>query len=98
MTSADRAKLLERSKLVMSVPALRARIFENFLDTMDLIRVGVAERTGRDPDDIEVRAFAGAVVGALAGVSAVWTSGDGEQDLGDLADQALALLERGLPL
>jgi AcrR family transcriptional regulator len=98
MTNADRAKLLERSKLVMSVPALRARIFENFLDTMDLIRVGVADRTSRDPDDIEVRAFAGAVVGALAGVSAVWTSGDGEQDLGDLADQALALLERGLPL
>ena len=98
MTKADLAKLLERSKLVMSVPSLRARTFENFLATIDLIRVGVAERTGRDPDEVDVRAFAGAVVGALAAVSAVWISSDGEQDLGDLADQALALLERGLPL
>jgi AcrR family transcriptional regulator len=98
MTTADRAKLLERSKLVFSVPALHARSIENLLSTIDLIRHAMAERTGRDADDVEVRAFAGAVVGALTAVVTMWIEGDGKVDLGDLVDQALGYLERGLSL
>jgi AcrR family transcriptional regulator len=98
MTTADRAKLLERSRLIFSVPALRARSVENLLSTIDLIGRGVAERTGRDAKDVEVRAFAGAVVGALTGVATLWIENDGKVDLGELTDEALGILERGLSL
>lgn len=96
MTADELAKVLDRTRLVMSVPSLRARSIENFLATMDLIRNGIAGRTGRDVGDIEVRAFAGALVGAMVGAIEHWIDGDGKEDLGDLLDRALGVLDGGL--
>jgi AcrR family transcriptional regulator len=94
----DRQKILERTQLVMSVPALRARSQDNYFVTMGLIRSAIADRTGRDPDDPHLRAFAGGVVGVLVGVLEHWWSSDGADDIVELIDQALADLEAGLPL
>jgi AcrR family transcriptional regulator len=98
MGPAERAKLWERSRLVMSVPALRARSLDNFLGTITLISTAVAARTGRDARDVEVRSLAGAVVGATLGVLELWFDSDGTGDIAELIDQALAHLEAGLPL
>jgi AcrR family transcriptional regulator len=94
----ERAKLWERSRLIMTVPALRARSLDNFLGTITLISTAVAARTGRDPRDVEVRSLAGAVVGAAIGVLELWLDSDGTGDIAELIDQALAHLEAGLPL
>lgn len=91
----DRAKLLNRTKLVMAEPSLRPAIAENLFTTIDVVRAAVAERTGGDPDSVELRAFAGAVVGAMFGVIQLWADGDGSVDLAELADRALAVLGSG---
>jgi AcrR family transcriptional regulator len=91
----EEARLRERSVLVMSVPALRARSFENFLGTMDMLRHALAERMGRSADDLEMRAFAGAIVGAMVGVVEVWLAEGEKRSLAELIDQVLVQLENG---
>ncbi|HEX6869886.1 MAG TPA: TetR family transcriptional regulator [Micromonosporaceae bacterium] len=98
MGAQERAKVLERAKLIMSVPALRARSMQNFLNTVALVREAAAERTGRPVTDFELRAFAGAVVGALVGVLEAWIESGDPDELPDLMDRALAYLGAGLPL
>jgi AcrR family transcriptional regulator len=94
----EQKKIFERTKLSLSVPALRARTLENFTSTVDLIGAAVAARTGREPGDAEVRVFAGAVVGALIAAIQLWVDTDGEQPLLELIDGALVHLEAGLPV
>jgi AcrR family transcriptional regulator len=91
----EEARLRERSTLVMSVPALRARSFENFLGTMDMLRHALAERMGRSADELEMRAFAGAIVGAMVGVVEVWLAENERRSLAELIDQVLVQLEKG---
>jgi AcrR family transcriptional regulator len=98
MTEADNAKILERTKLVMAVPALRSRSLENFIRTVDLLCRLVARRTGLAADAVEVRAFSGAVIGALTAMIDIWVAADGQRDLGGLIDRALSLVSAGLPL
>ncbi len=97
MQPADREKLLARSKLVMSVPALRARNFENLLPTIRLIAQSLAGRLGRPADDLDVQALAGACIGAVLPALFTWVESDGTEDLAELLDRALAVLE-GLSL
>jgi AcrR family transcriptional regulator len=94
----EQKKIFERTKLSLSVPALRARTLENFTSTVDLIGAAVAARTGRAAGDAEVRVFAGAVVGALIAAIQLWVDTDGERPLLELIDGALAHLEAGLPV
>jgi AcrR family transcriptional regulator len=98
MSESDQAKVISRMKLVMSVPALRSRSLDNFTTTLRLLAGAVAERTGRAATDFEVRAFAGAVVGALVAVLEQWLESDGKENPAELVDRALAYLEAGLPL
>jgi AcrR family transcriptional regulator len=91
----ERAKVLERTKLTLSVPALRARTLENFAGTINMLAEPVARRLGRAPDDFGVRTLVGAWVGALMVAIFEWVDSDGAKDLGDLADEALGLLESG---
>jgi AcrR family transcriptional regulator len=98
MSDADRAKILERTKLVVAVPALRSRSFENVGRTVDLLSRLVARRTGLAEDALQVRAFAGAVIGALTAMIDIWVAADGQLELADLIDRALSLVAAGLPL
>jgi hypothetical protein len=47
---------------------------------------------------VEVRAFAGAVIGALTAAIFLWADGDGTGHPFELIDKGLALLENGLRL
>jgi transcriptional regulator MftR-like protein len=57
----------------------------------------LAKRTGRSPDEFEVRAFSGALIGVIL---AAFLQGAESQnaDYIQLMDDALEYLERGLPL
>ncbi len=87
----------ERSKLVLSVPALRGATFGNLIDTMAIMKDLVAERTGRQADDLAVRAFAGAAFGLLLEVMLRWAD-DPDMDPAEGLDEAVAHLEAGLPI
>jgi AcrR family transcriptional regulator len=55
----------ERQQLVMNAPELRVRMLDQLYEGIDLLAGLAAERTGRSPDDVAVRAWAGAVVGVV---------------------------------
>jgi AcrR family transcriptional regulator len=94
----EMAMVYQRTRLMLGVPALRMRMLDNFTSSVDMLSTAVAARTGRDGRDLEVRAFAGAVTGALTAAIFAWVDGDGEQHLGELIDRALAHMESGLTL
>ncbi|WP_067182649.1 acyl-CoA-like ligand-binding transcription factor [Microtetraspora niveoalba] len=87
-----------RIGLMMSIPAVRARSLDNLLTTVDLLAQVIAERTGRDRTSPAVRTLAGAVLGALLPALYSWGTADGPRSLPDVVDEALALLESGLPV
>lgn len=91
------AQQRERGVLIFSVPELRAAAIDQGLQTGQLLIGLIAERSGRDPNDFAVRAFAGAVFGVmLAAVFPVVE--DPDADFLALMDEGLTYLERGLPL
>ncbi len=59
----------ERQDLILGVPELRARMLDDLATTIRGFTEALAARVGRSADDVSVRAFAGAVIGA--GI-AVW--------------------------
>lgn len=86
-----------RTHLGVQVPAVRSRMFESMSETGRLLRQALAERSGLDPDGLEVRVYAMSLIGGLMEVSMYWAENDFEGDLGDLMDRALDVLEHGLP-
>jgi AcrR family transcriptional regulator len=90
----ERAEQLQRTRLILAVPELRATMLDQLTQAIDLIASLVAERTGRSPDDVAVRTLGGAVVGAMIAV-AFAVADDPAADLPALVDQALAELEAG---
>jgi len=74
------------------VPELRAAILLALYKSIGMIAVAIAERSGRSPEDFEVRVFAGAVAGAVMGASGGPNGGIGN------AVKAIEFLEQGLPL
>ena len=79
----------ERQRLISSVPELRTAMVDGFKHNVDLIRMLMAERTGADPESLEMRVFAGAVIGAMLAV--IGPSADYRRDV----DAVLARLEQG---
>jgi AcrR family transcriptional regulator len=86
-----------RARLGVEVPAVRSRMIENMSVTGRLLRRAIAERSGLDPDGLEVRVYAMSLVGGLMEVSMYWAENDYEGDLADLVDRALDVIEQGLP-
>jgi AcrR family transcriptional regulator len=87
-----------RQRLFQTVPELRARAVQQYVETIDLLAGVVAERAGLPADDFSARVVAGAVIGAaLAAVSDGMTAGYELADF-DRMDAALNLLQAGLPL
>jgi len=98
MGPVELAKIQQRTTLMLAVPALRMRMLDNFNSSVDMLAGAVAQRTGREPSDLEVRTFAGALTGAMIAAIFAWIEGDGKDDLGKLIDRALAHLESGFTL
>lgn len=88
----ENEQILTRMRLVLSVPALRARMMSQMLENPNLFAPPLARRLGREPDDFDVRAFVlGCMMAAAMGVFA-WYDGDGRDDVGELIDRAMAAL------
>src|SRR5262249_33002692 len=62
MSGEDMAMLRETMDLA-SIPAVRARMLDEFARTNQLLATAIAERVGRSPDDFAVQTVAGAVLG-----------------------------------
>jgi hypothetical protein len=86
----------ERMRLFESTPELRPRVMENYYNTINMLAGLAAERTGREPGDLAVRVWAGAIVGVV--MAAYVHTGEKLEDAFVYIDDALALLEAGLPL
>ncbi|CAM5490299.1 putative HTH-type transcriptional regulator TcmR [Streptomyces afghaniensis 772] len=85
-----------RSRLGVEVPAVRARMTESMAATGRLLREALAERSGLDPDSLELRVFAMSVMGGLLEVSHYWAETGHRDDVRELVDRALDVLEHGL--
>jgi AcrR family transcriptional regulator len=87
-----------RYQLMETVPELRAAMYTEYRRSIGLVADLIAERIGANPDSLELRAFAGALVGVMMSV-ADWSKGLLFQESGfGRIDAALAYLEAGLPL
>jgi AcrR family transcriptional regulator len=100
-TAADMDILRETTRLSMTVPEVRARALDELTRTIGVFAEAVARRTGRPADDLAVRTIAGAIMGVIMAITIPWEgfaeTQDFEGTIGQI-DEALALLEAGLPL
>ncbi|MER7497149.1 TetR family transcriptional regulator [Streptomyces pharetrae] len=85
-----------RTTLMTEVPAVRSRMMESMSATGDLLAAAIAERTGRDPESLEVRVFAMSLIGGLMEATRHWVRGGFTEDFGELVDRALTVFEHGL--
>ena len=101
-SEADLDVIRETSTLTVTVPEVRARAMDEFARTIAVISEALARRTGRPADDLAVRAVAGAIIGVIMSITMPWEGWSSDRraiaDMFDRIDQALALLEAGLPL
>jgi AcrR family transcriptional regulator len=91
----DRDVILTRARLVLSEPALRARVWEDLVQAQQQFASLIASRTGRPADDFEVRITAMVVVAALAAASEEWVRSDGRPDMMEMINRALDVVETG---
>jgi AcrR family transcriptional regulator len=101
-TEDDMALIQESTQLTITVPEIRARAIDEFARSIHTMADALARRAGRREDDLAVRTMAGAVIGVMMAITLpAWEAGPTDWSLIDALaqfDQALALLETGLPL
>ena len=101
-TQADLDTLSETIALTLTVPEVRGRAMDEFARTIGVIAEALAKRSGRPADDLAVRTTAGAIIGVMMALTMPWEGWSSDrqniEDLSERIDQALALLEAGLPL
>ena len=81
-----------RLKIVLSIPELKAAQFDEYRRTVARLTEADCRRTGREPDDFEVRVFMGALAGGLMAVL------DGTSGVPERMYRALDFMEAGMPL
>ena len=94
----DRDTILARIKLTVGEPALRARLWGEMERNYDLFATVLAERTGRDPNDFDLRVAVMMVIGAMFAAELEWLRNDGRDDLRELISRALDRAAAGPPL
>ena len=81
-----------RLRMVLSIPELRAAQFDEYRRTAAALTEADCRRTGREPDDFEVRVFVGALAGGLMAVL------DRASGVPERMYRALDFMEAGMPL
>jgi AcrR family transcriptional regulator len=94
----DREIILARGRLWFEVPALRARLWEELEKAQVLMSTMIAQRSGRDPGDFEIRVIVTIVVTAALEAMREWLHRDGRGSFVDLVNQALDLVDAGARL
>jgi len=100
-TGADMDVLRETTALTLTVPEIRARALDEFARTISAVAEALAKRADRPADDLAVRTAAGAIIGVIMAITMPWegwSEGGVFEDSFRQIDEALALLEAGLPL
>ena len=99
-TAEERERFRQTTELTMAVPEIRARALDEFARTIDVTAAVLARRSGRKPDDVAVRALAGAIFGViLASTLPVLEQGRIDLDaIFAIVDTGLAQLEAGFTL
>jgi AcrR family transcriptional regulator len=100
-TAADMDVLRETTALMLAVPEVRARALDEFARTIRVVAEALAKRADRPADDLAVRAAAGAIIGVIMSITLPWegwSEGAASEDSFASIDEALGLLEAGLPL
>jgi AcrR family transcriptional regulator len=101
MDEAHWEKMRQTTELAMTIPEVRARALDDFSRTITMMADAAAKRTGLSPDDLRVRAVAGAIFGVVLAVTAPWEDYSGTHINADMfarMDAGLAELENGLRL
>jgi AcrR family transcriptional regulator len=100
LTPEEWAEFREITMLGMAIPEVRARLLDELTRSINQAADALARRVGRSPDDLAVRVSAGAVFGVLFAAMGPEAYSEGQIDRAvfDRIDQALAMLESGLPM
>lgn len=87
------AAVRERTRLLLSAPALRARIWENQAATQRLLE-DVFHGSAPGPVPLALRVTAAACTAALVTAVTTWAEEGRTEDLPDMVDEAFAVLRR----
>ena len=94
----DREVIVTRGKLIMEVPSLRARVWEELERSHELFSGVLAERTGRDPHDFELRVMTMMTIAAVYTAGIEWLRQGGRGDLLEFYNRAMDIAEAGVRL
>jgi AcrR family transcriptional regulator len=101
-SEAELETMSETIALSLTVPEVRARATDEFARSIGVLGQALAKRAGRPADDLAVRTAAGAIIGVVMALTMPWEGWTSDrqtiEDLFGRIDQALVLLEAGLPL
>lgn len=94
----DRVTVLARSRLVLEVPELRARLWEELEKAQGFMNGMIARRSGRSPHDFEIRVIVMALVAAMMEATREWVRLDGSVPFAGLMRTAFDLVDGGARL
>lgn len=87
--------MLMRMRLLRENPTVRARSLVEVTRTRDMLLRVFAERTGRPPEDLELRVQIAALLAVSSETVEYWAEHDGEDDLIELLERALVAITTG---
>jgi AcrR family transcriptional regulator len=96
----EMVKEWERGQLLLSVPELRMRFWDQLAESFQMFAAVIAKRVGRPANDPEVLTFTGALGGAILGAMFAKFPNINtlQENYAGVIDAALAYLESGMPL
>jgi AcrR family transcriptional regulator len=94
----DKDMIYERGKLFLEVPELRGRMWDELERTNVLFAKLLAQRTGRSPDDFELRVTVRVLTSAIYEAAMEWWRGKGRESLATIANRALDVVGAGARL
>jgi AcrR family transcriptional regulator len=97
ITGAQAQELMDRGRLLFSVPELRQAAINELLRSGAMVTEELAARLGRPVDDFELRVFGGAIMGAMMAAMIPMLENPTPEIL-EAADRALEFVEKGMPL
>jgi AcrR family transcriptional regulator len=94
----DREIILARGRLWFTVPALRARLWEEMEKAQGFMTGMIAQRSGLDPNDFETRVTVMVMTAAAMEAMHEWLRRDGKGSFVTLVNEALDMVEAGARL
>ena len=91
-TPQDHAMLLARIRMRLSVPSLRARMWDGQFQSQQSLVAGLRTTDTNPQQDLEPQVVTSASLAAAALAIMRWADGDGQEDLPALMDIALCML------